>query len=59
VTPSLDDRASEDNRRNITSTLMYAEAAEAGESVARFMARNKGELARLAAHLAQCRLLSW
>jgi hypothetical protein len=59
VTPSLDDRASEDNRRNITSTLMYAEAAEAGESVARFMARNKGELPALRPIWRNARLLSW
>lgn len=54
MTPSLDDRSFEDNRRKITSTLMYAEAAESGASVARFMERNQAELARLADHLAQC-----
>jgi len=54
VTPSLDDHPIDDHRPSIASTLMYAEAAEAGVAVARFMAHNRPELARLAAHLAQC-----
>lgn len=49
MTPSVDD-----HRPPLASTLMYAEAAEAGAAVARFVAGNHAELARLAAHLAQC-----
>jgi glucosamine--fructose-6-phosphate aminotransferase (isomerizing) len=42
-----------DPRPDLGATLMFSEAAEAGAAVARFMQRNRGELDRLAAHLAQ------
>ncbi|RVU06996.1 SIS domain-containing protein [Novosphingobium umbonatum] len=42
-----------DHGQRLKSTLMYAEAAEAGAAVGRFMAHNRAELDRLADHLAQ------